>query len=138
MGSELGVEARIAGVHDAAEIEQAITLCTKGGQGGLIALPDAVTGVYTLQIIDLAAAYRLPTVYVYAAQVRIGGLVAYTTSVTQDVQRAAGYIDRVLRGAVVGELPVQANERFRTLINLKTAAAPGLTISPSPWHRPTS
>jgi putative ABC transport system substrate-binding protein len=131
IGPGLGVDARIAGVHDAAEIEQAITLFKKGGQGGLIVLPDAVTGVYSQQIIDLAAAYRLPAVYAYAAQVRLGGLAAYTTSVTQDVQRAAGYIDRVLRGAVVGNLPVQANERFLTLINLKTAATLGLTISPS-------
>lgn len=131
IGPGLGVDARIAGVHDAAEIEQAITLFDKGGQGGLIVLPDAVTGVYSRQIIDLAAAYRLPAVYAYAAQVRLGGLAAYTTSVTQDVQRAAGYIDRVLRGAVVGNLPVQANERFLTLINLKTAATLGLTIAPS-------
>jgi putative tryptophan/tyrosine transport system substrate-binding protein len=63
--------------------------------------------------------------------VRMGGLAAYTTSVVQDVQRAAGYIDRILRGAVVGDLPVQASERFLTVINLRTAAALGLTIAPA-------
>lgn len=131
IGPELGIDARIAGVHDAAEIEAAITGFAAQPKGGLIALPDAVTGVYSQRIVDLAAAYRLPAVYAYAAPVRLGGLAAYTTSVEQDVQRAAGYLDRILRGAVVGDLPVQASERFITLLNLKTAATLGLTISPS-------
>jgi putative ABC transport system substrate-binding protein len=131
LGPELGIDARIAGVHDAGEIERAITHFAREPKGGLIALPDAVTGVYGLRIIELAAACRLPAVYAYAAQVRLGGLAAYTTSVVQDVQRAAGYLDRILRGAVVGDLPVQASERFLTVINLRTAAALGLTIAPS-------
>ena len=131
VGPGLGIEARIAGIHNAEEIAQAITPFAGAPGGGLIALPDAVTGVYGQRIIDLAAAYRLPAVYAYAAQVRMGGLAAYTTSVVQDVQRAAGYIDRILRGAIVGDLPVQASERFLTVINLRTAAALGLTIAPS-------
>jgi putative ABC transport system substrate-binding protein len=130
-GPLLGIDVRIAGVHDAAEIARAITSFAEAPRGGLIVLPDAVTGVYGRQIVDLAATYRLPAVYAYAAPVRLGGLAAYTTSVTQDAQRAAGYIDRILRGAVVGDLPVQASDRFLTLINLNTAASLGLTISPS-------
>ncbi|MBE7246118.1 MAG: ABC transporter substrate-binding protein [Actinomycetospora chiangmaiensis] len=128
---ELGLVARIAGVHDAAEIEQAVTGFAQEPHGGLIVLPDAVTGVYGAQIIALAASCQLPAVYAYAAQVRMGGLAAYTTSVVQDVQRAAGYLDRILRGAVAGNLPVQASDRFLTVINLHTAAALKLTISPS-------
>ncbi|MDP4006487.1 ABC transporter substrate-binding protein [Methylobacterium sp. NEAU K] len=131
IGPELGIDARIAGVHDAAEIAQAITAFVEAPSGGLIVLPDAVTGVHSQLIVDLAAQCRLPAVYAYAAQVRIGGLAAYTTSVSRDVQQAAGYIDRILRGTAVGGLPVQASERFLTLINLRTAAALGLTITPS-------
>jgi len=131
IGPALGIHAEATGVHDAAEIERAITTVAAQPQAGLIVLPDAVTGVYSRQIIDLAARYRLPAVFAYAAQVRMGGLAAYTTSVVQDVQQASGYIDRILRGAAVGDLPVQASERFLTMINLKTAAALGLTITPS-------
>jgi putative ABC transport system substrate-binding protein len=61
----------------------------------------------------------------------MGGLAAYTNSIAEEAQRAAGYVDRLLRGAKVSDLPVQASERFETVINLKTAAALGLTISPS-------
>jgi putative tryptophan/tyrosine transport system substrate-binding protein len=131
IGPDLGLVARIAGVHDADEIEQAITAFAKEPRGGLIVLPDAVTGVHGAQIIALAAACRLPAVYAYAAQVRLGGLAAYTTSVEQDARRAAGYLDRILRGAVVGDLPVQASDRLLTVINLQTAAALNLSISPS-------
>ncbi|MCJ2135060.1 ABC transporter substrate-binding protein [Methylobacterium sp. J-026] len=131
IGPDLGIDARIAGVHDAAEIERAITGFAREPRGGLIALPDAVTGIHGPRIIALAASCRLPAVYAYEAQVRLGGLAAYTTSVAQDVQRAAGYIDRILRGAVVCDLPVQAAERFLTVVNLKTAAALNLTIAPS-------
>ena len=130
-GPGLGIRAEASGVHDAAEIERAITTLAAEPQAGLIVLPDAITGVYSRQIIDLTAKLRLPAVYAYAAQVQLGGLAAYTTSVARDVQQAAGYIDRILRGAAVGDLPVQASERFLTVINLKTAAALGLTITPS-------
>ena len=125
------MDLRIAGVHDAGEIERTIVAFAELPQGGLIALPDAVTSVYGARIVDLAATYRMPSVYAYAAQVRLGGLAAYTTSVEQDVERAADYIDRILRGAVVGDLPVQASERFFTVINLRTAAALNSTISPA-------
>ena len=131
IGPELGMAARIAGVHDADEIERAIGGFAEEPHSGLIVLPDAVTGVYSAQIIAAAAVGNLPAVYAYAAQVRLGGLAAYTTDVVQDVQRAAGYIDRILRGAAPGDLPVQASERFLTVINLKTAAALKLTISSS-------
>ena len=131
IGPEIGIETRIAGVHDADEIERAITGFAEGPRRGLIVLPDAVTGIHGRQIVALASAHRLPAVYAYEAQVRLGGLAAYTTSIVQDVQRAAGYIDRILRGAVVGDLPVQAAERFLTVINLKTAGALGLTVAPS-------
>ncbi|MCJ2093285.1 ABC transporter substrate-binding protein [Methylobacterium sp. J-072] len=131
IGPQLNIRAEASGVHDVAEIERVISNLADEPHGGLIVLPDAVTGVYSRQIIDLAARHRLPAIYAYAAQVRLGGLAAYTTSVRRDVQQAAGYIDRILRGAAVGDLPVQASERFLTVINLQTATALGLTITPS-------
>lgn len=131
IGPEIGIEARIAGIHDVAEIDTAVTAFAKEPQGGLLVLPDAVTGVYGPQIVAMAATHRLPAVYAYEAQVRLGGLAAYTTNIVQDIQRAAGYIDRILRGASTSDLPVQAAERFLTVINLKTAAALGLIIAPA-------
>ncbi|MCJ2089903.1 ABC transporter substrate-binding protein [Methylobacterium sp. E-005] len=131
IGPELGIDARIAGVHNDEEIAQAVSAFAREPHGGLVALPDAVTGIHGPRIIELAATFRLPAVYAYAAQVHQGGLAAYTTSVTQDVERAAKYIDRILRGTPVGSLPVQAASRFQTVINLKTAAELGLTIGPS-------
>lgn len=131
LGPGLGIRANAGGVHDAAEIERYLVSFAQEPNGGLIVLPDATTGVHSRLIIDLAAQHRLPAVYAYSAPVRMGGLAAYTNSVAEDARRAAAYIDRLLRGAKVGDLPVQASERFETVINLKTATALGLTISPT-------
>jgi putative ABC transport system substrate-binding protein len=127
----LGIHATAGGVQDGPEIERALASLAETPNGGLIVLPDATTGLHGKLIVDLAARLGLPAIFAYSAQVRIGGLAAYTNSVAEDAQRAAGYIDRLLRGAKVSDLPVQASERFETVINLKTAAALGLTISPS-------
>ena len=131
LGPGLGIRATAGGVHDAAEIERVLATFAEEPDGGLIVLPDATTGVHTKLIIDLAARHRLPAVYAYGAQVRLGGLATYTNSVADDARRAAGYIDRLLRGASISDLPIQASERFETVLNLKTAAALGITLSPS-------
>ncbi|MDB5512785.1 MAG: hypothetical protein JWR08_2268 [Enterovirga sp.] len=127
----LGIQASAGGVHDASDIERALASLAETPNGGLLVLPDATTGLHGKLIIELAAKLRLPAVFAYSAQVRTGGLAAYTNSVAEDAQRAAGYIDRLLRGAKVSDLPVQASERFETVININTATAIGLTISPS-------
>jgi putative ABC transport system substrate-binding protein len=131
IGPALGVRATAAGVHDATEIERTLAAFADEPNGGLIVLPDATTGVHARLIIDLATRHRLPAVYPYTTQARLGGLAAYSNRVAEDVQRAAAYVDRLLRGAKVGDLPVQASERFETVINVRTAAALGLTVSPS-------
>lgn len=131
IGPGLGLRPTMGGVHDAAEIERALSGFAGEPNGGLLVLPDATTGVHTRLIIDLAARHRLPAVYAYGAPVRLGGLAAYTNSVADDARRAAAYIDRLLRGTRISDLPVQASERFETVINLRTATALGLTISPS-------
>jgi putative tryptophan/tyrosine transport system substrate-binding protein len=96
-----------------------------------IVLPDATTGDHAGVIIAEAARHRLPAVYPYDIQAQQGGLVAYTSSVRDQYSAAAGYIDRLLRGAKPGDLPVQAAERFVTILNLRTAAALGLQIPPT-------
>jgi putative ABC transport system substrate-binding protein len=121
----------MAGVRDAGEIERALAAFGAEPHGGIVVLPDATTGDHAGVIIAEAARHRLPAVYPYDIQAQQGGLVAYTSSVRDQYSAAAGYIDRLLRGAKPGDLPVQAAERFVTILNLRTAAALGLQIPPT-------
>ena len=138
LAPQLGIRASIAGVRDAADIERVIAALADEPNGGLLVLPDATAGVYAQRIVDLAAHHRLPAVYAYDSFVRQGGLIAYAENTPDQFRRAAAYIDRLLRGARVSDLPVQAVERYKTVLNLKTAAlnlktaaALELTISPA-------
>ena len=99
--------------------------------GALVVLPDATTGTHAKLIIALAARHRLPAVYSYGFYARAGGLIAYSDSSWGQFQNAGTYIDRLLRGSKISDLPVQATDRFETLINAKTAAAQGITIPPT-------
>lgn len=130
-GPPLGIKPQMAGIHDAAEIERAIAAFAAEPNGGLVVLPDATTGVHAKLIIDLAERHRLPEVYAYGFHVRIGGLLSYGDSVVGQYQGAASYVDRLLRGTRLSDLPVQATDRFETVINLKTAAKLGITIPPT-------
>lgn len=130
-GPPLGIASAMGGIHDAAEIERAIASFAAQPNGGLVVLPDATTGVHAKLIVDLAERHRLPTVYSYGFYVRIGGLLAYGDSVVGQYQGAASYVDRLLRGAKPSDLPIQATDRFETVINLKTAARIGITIPPT-------
>jgi putative tryptophan/tyrosine transport system substrate-binding protein len=127
----LGISPLMAGVHDAGEIERAIVAFAEEPNGGLVALPDATIGVQWKLITDLAVRHRLPAVYSSGNAARMGGLAAYGDNVEEQYRRAASYVDRLLRGARPGDLPVQATERFETVLNLKTAAALGIAISPA-------
>lgn len=124
----LGIEPQMAGIEDENDIERAIAQFAEQPNGGLVVLPDATAGVYAKLIIELAERHRLPAVYSYGFYARAGGLIAYSDSVVGQYQGAAAYIDRLLRGTKVGELPIQATDRFETVINLKTAAKLGLTV----------
>jgi putative ABC transport system substrate-binding protein len=130
-GPPLGISPQMAGIHDANEIERAIAPFAEAPNGGLAVLPDATTGVHAKLIIDLAERNRLPAVYSYGFYVRAGGLIAYSDSVVGQYQNAASYIDRLLRGTKLGDLPIQATDRFETVINQKTAAKLGITIPPA-------
>jgi putative ABC transport system substrate-binding protein len=128
----LGMRAELRGIRSAEDvIAAASAFAAEGADGGLVILPDASTIAHLDTILAQAARHRFPTVHPYADQVRRGGLMAYTSNAEEQYRAAASYIDRLLRGAAIGSLPVQASERFETVLNLKTAAALGLTIPPS-------
>jgi putative ABC transport system substrate-binding protein len=127
----LGVKPQMAGIHNEDDIEREIARFAEQPNGGLVVLPDATTGVHAKLIIRLAERHRLPAVYSYGFYVRAGGLIAYSDSAWGQYRSAASYIDRILRGAKIGELPIQATDRFETVINMKTAATLGITIPPA-------
>ena len=82
-------------------------------------------------IITLAARYRLPTVYAYRVFVTYGGLITYGPDIPSQYRRAAGYVDRILKGESPADLPVQAPTKYELVINLKTAKALGITVPPT-------
>jgi putative ABC transport system substrate-binding protein len=120
-----------ATVQDASEIERAIGVFASTVNGALIVLPDIFTSSHRELIISLAAKYRLPSVYPFAFFVRSGGLVSYGIDQLDLFRRAATYIDRILKGSSVGDLPIQQPTKFEFVINSKTAKALGLEIPPT-------
>jgi putative ABC transport system substrate-binding protein len=130
-GPPLGIRPEMAGIHDANDVDHAIGRFAGEPSGGLVVLPDATTGVHAKLIIALADRHRLPAIYSYGFYARAGGLIAYSDSSWGQYKSAASYIDRLLRGAKVSDLPVQATDRYETVLNLKTAAALGLQLSPT-------
>jgi putative tryptophan/tyrosine transport system substrate-binding protein len=127
----LGVELRPIDVHEAPEIERAITAFARSANGGLIVTGSALTAVHRDLIIALAARHKLPTVYWERFFVAAGGLISYGPDSIDPHRRAAGYVDRILKGAKPADLPVQAPTKYETVVNLKTANALGLTIPQS-------
>ena len=122
------VETLATPVRNKVEIESAVSALAGGSVGGLIVLPDGVMIVYRRLIIGLAARYRLPVVYPFRDFVADGGLISYGNNVSENYRQAAGYVDRILRGANPADLPVQAPTKFELVINLKTAKALGLDV----------
>ena len=113
------------------EIEETIDRFAREPNGGLLVLPDISTTIHRDLIIALAARHRIPAVYPYRFFANSGGMISYGTEVSDLYRRAAGYIDRVLRGARPGELPVQLPVKYELIINLKTAKALGITVPPT-------
>jgi putative ABC transport system substrate-binding protein len=128
LAPSLGIRPLRAGVHNASEIEGAIAAFAAEPNGALMVLPDATTTANARLIVGLAARHRLPAIFASAAIARQGGLLSYSSSVIEQYRGAAAYVDRLLRGAKVGDLPVHASERFELAINLKTAKALDLTF----------
>jgi len=124
----LGVDVRPIDVRDASEIERAVTAFARSSNGGLILIPSPFAPLHRNLIIALAARHNLPTVYYERYFVSAGGLVSYGADFIDEHRRAAGYINRVLKGEKPADLPVQAPTKYKTVINLKTAKALGLEV----------
>jgi putative tryptophan/tyrosine transport system substrate-binding protein len=115
-------------VDDASEIERAVAAFASSGNGGLIVTAGGLTLAHRDLISALAARHRLPSVYPYRYFVTAGGLISYGPDVIDQYRRAAGYVDRILKGEKPADLPVQAPSKYETVINLKTAKSLGITI----------
>jgi putative ABC transport system substrate-binding protein len=124
----LSIEVIAGGVHNAADIERVISSFAQQPNGGLMALPHALTNVNASMIIALAQRYRLPATYAVPEHVAAGGLISYGIYWEDQFRRAAEYVDRILKGTKPADLPVQNPTRFKLAVNLKTAKALGLTI----------
>jgi putative tryptophan/tyrosine transport system substrate-binding protein len=128
----LGVELTPVGVRDAGEIERGIAAFARGPNGGLILVgPTSSVQPHRDLIVPLAARHRLPAVYPNRLFVNAGGLLAYAPDSVEQYRRAAGYVDRILKGEKPADLPVQAPTKFELAINLKTAKALSLTVPDS-------
>ena len=123
-----GVDLSPIGMRDAGEIEREITAFTRGSNGGLIVLGSALANTHRELIIVLTAQRRLPAVYPDRIFVTSGGLISYGPDRTDQIRRAAAYVDRILKGEKPADLPVQAPTKYELAVNLKTAKAIGLTI----------
>jgi putative ABC transport system substrate-binding protein len=128
VASSFGVELSPVDVRDAGEIERAVTAFARSSNGGLIVTASALATRHRDLIIALAARHRLPAVYSYRYMVAAGGLASYGPDSIDQYRRAAGYVDRILKGEKPADLPVQSPTKYETVINLKTAKALGLTV----------
>jgi ABC-type uncharacterized transport system substrate-binding protein len=117
---------------DARDIELAIRDFARFPNSGLMLTPNAgaMPAGYKL-VIALSAELKLPTIYPFANMVAEGGLICHSTNPVDESRRAADYVDRILKGEKPGDLPVQALTKYEVVINLKTAKALGLTVSPA-------
>lgn len=118
-------------VASTADMEAALEQLAKTSKGGLMIGPDPFNQVRLKQIADLAMRLRLPTISVYRPFVQAGGLMMYGPDTADVFRRSADYVDRVLKGANPGDLPVQQPNKFEFVINLKTAKALGLAVPPT-------
>jgi putative ABC transport system substrate-binding protein len=120
-----------APVHGGSEIEAAIIALGREPGSAFVVLPDAFMNVHRALVILAAARNNVPTVYWHSVFARDGGLLSYGVDTVDPFRRAATYVDRILRGAKPGELPVQLATKFEMIVNLKTAKALGLTVPQS-------
>jgi putative ABC transport system substrate-binding protein len=127
----LGVELRPVDVRDAGEIERALAAFAQGSNGGMVVIGSPSAAIHRGLITALAAKHRLPAVYNTRLFTDAGGLISYGPDFLEQHRRAAGYVDRILKGEKPADLPVQAPTKYELVINLKTAKALGLEIPSS-------
>jgi putative ABC transport system substrate-binding protein len=129
--SSLGVEAIPVNMRDAGEIERAVTEFARSPNGGLVLTASGLAFLHRDLIIALAAQHKLPAVYFERVSATAGGLASYGADFVDLYRRAAGYVDRILKGEKPAELPVQASTKYKLVINLKTAKALGVALPPA-------
>ena len=127
----LRVEVSPVNTRDAGEIERAVAAFARAPNGGLIVTAGAAVTLHRELIITLAARHKLPAVYYERFFAVAGGLISYGPDYVDQYRRAAGYVDRILKGEKPADLPVQAPTKYELVINLKTAKALGLEIPPT-------
>jgi putative tryptophan/tyrosine transport system substrate-binding protein len=131
VAQSLGVELKPIMLTNADDIERAVSTFARDPNGGMIVVVSAASLHHRDLIVGLAARHRLPTVYAYRVFVTGGGLTTYGPDIVSQYRRAAGYVDRILKGEKPGNLPVQAPTKYELVINLKTAKALGLEVPAS-------
>lgn len=127
----LAVEGIAMPVGDTSELESAVGTLASAPTGGLMVIPGPFMSNRSAQITSLTARHRLPAVFPFRYYAELGGLLSYGNDQYDNYRRAAAYVDRILWGDKVGELPVQTPVKFELTINLKTASALGLTVPPT-------
>jgi putative ABC transport system substrate-binding protein len=110
------------------DLERAFETAARGRADALVGLPDTVLSVHGRRLADLAIKHRLPTMYWTSSLVESGGLMSYGPNLREMHRRAATYVDKILKGAKVADLPVEQPAKFAFVVNLKTAKALGLTL----------
>jgi putative ABC transport system substrate-binding protein len=130
VAQSLNIELTPLNVRDTVEIERAVKEFAHVSNGGMI-ITAGGTAARRKLIISLAARYKLPSVYPYRYYAVDGGLITYGPNTHDPIQRAAGYVDRILKGEKPADLPVQAPTRYELVINFKTAKALGLEVPPT-------
>jgi putative ABC transport system substrate-binding protein len=128
VANSLDVELKPIGLSDAGEIERAVSAFAGSPNGGLIVVVSAASLIHRELIVTLAARNQLPVVYAYRVFVTGGGLMSYGPDIPGHYRRAAGYVDRILKGEKPGDLPVQRPTKYELVINLKAAKALGLQV----------
>src|SRR6516164_11346239 len=129
--ASLAVELSASPVHDEAEIETTITAFAREPTSGLIVAPDAFINNHRRLVMALAERHRLPAIYGFRQFATEGALISYGPDSVDIVRRSASYVDRILKGEKLADLPVQAPTKYELVINLKTAKALGLTVPPA-------
>jgi putative ABC transport system substrate-binding protein len=127
----LGLDVSAVNVRDVREIERAVATFARLANGGLVVTASPLTVIHRELIVALAERYKLPTVYWDRTFVSNGGLISYGADLTDQHRQAASYVDRILKGEKPADLPVQAPNNYELTINLKTAKALGLSVSPA-------
>jgi len=131
LARSLGVEVSPVGTRDAGEVERGVREFASKPNGGLIIAPNSFALTNRELIIGLADRYKLPTIYPFVYFVSGGGLIAFGPDTVDQYRRAAGYVDRILKGEKPADLPVELSTKVTLAINLRTARALGLEVPPT-------